>query len=395
MVQNEEVIYVFFHVYTINDYQEIFNEIVNKLFIHSDKITKFFVCVVGDKKLDVSVRNLTCEVKTISTSYSACEIETLNYMREVLSSSPKNAKVLYLHTKGVTHSKPNFTAWRKYMTYFNVEQMNKCIAALNDNDTCGVDLRHGPVTHYSGNFWWANSSYLLTLKNVNELPHVISHRHKAEFWVCSGNGKHHCIYDDKLQKDVHTVEEFSYKTYEPGNLGEILTKYGSDKASIHTYDIIYEKILSPLVGKSCNILEIGVKTGGSLLAWKEFLVNANVYGVELSEEYGHIYDQMRKQHGVNIFMFDSTIKKDSADNFKDIQFDVIIDDGSHHSPDQKKTFYNLLEFLKPGGIYVIEDIQCVVSARDDVFYKELNWEVIDNRHIKGRYDDVVSIYRKP
>jgi demethylmacrocin O-methyltransferase len=38
--------------------------------------------------------------------------------------------------------------------------------------------------------------------------------------------------------------------------------------------------------------------------------------------------------------------------------DVVIDDGSHYSEHQRATFSLLWPHVKPGGIYVIEDLQC-------------------------------------
>lgn len=39
-------------------------------------------------------------------------------------------------------------------------------------------------------------------------------------------------------------------------------------------------------------------------------------------------------------------------------FDVIIDDGSHHSSDVMKTFAQYFPLLRDGGIYVVEDLHC-------------------------------------
>ena len=74
-------------------------------------------------------------------------------------------------------------------------------------------------------------------------------------------------------------------------------------------------------------------------------------------------------------------------------FDVIIDDGSHLIDHQIKSFNILKEKMKPGGIYIIED----VNNFDDTVntYKKLhsNIEIIDNRHIKNRFDDVLIVYK--
>jgi len=38
-------------------------------------------------------------------------------------------------------------------------------------------------------------------------------------------------------------------------------------------------------------------------------------------------------------------------------FDIIIDDGGHTMNQQKTSFLNLLSLVRPGGIYVIEDLE--------------------------------------
>ena len=39
------------------------------------------------------------------------------------------------------------------------------------------------------------------------------------------------------------------------------------------------------------------------------------------------------------------------------QFDIIIDDGGHTMNQQRTSFINLLSLVRPGGFYVIEDLE--------------------------------------
>jgi hypothetical protein len=72
---------------------------------------------------------------------------------------------------------------------------------------------------------------------------------------------------------------------------------------------------------------------------------------------------------------------------------VIIDDGSHLINDQIISFNILKNRMKPNGIYIIEDVNNLDSTIDT--YKNLhnNIEIIDNRHIKNRIDDVLVVYK--
>ena len=68
------------------------------------------------------------------------------------------------------------------MLYCLVDNSDKCIKLLNIYDTVGVNVREhdeNPL-HYSGNFWWARSSYLQKL-----LP--FSFKNKYDWFVIVRN----------------------------------------------------------------------------------------------------------------------------------------------------------------------------------------------------------------
>ena len=73
---------------------------------------------------------------------------------------------------------------------------------------------------------------------------------------------------------------------------------------------------------------------------------------------------------------------------------IIIDDGSHRLPHQSLTFNVLWPRVKPGGLYIVEDIQ---NAESDIPYlSEIiqPTRVLDLRKVKGRYDDILLIWQK-
>merc|ERR1711871_1226498 len=55
--------------------------------------------------------------------------------------------------------------WRRYMSFFLVENWQKCYTALYSMHyrTCGVELIHDTHPRYNGNFWWATANYLREL----------------------------------------------------------------------------------------------------------------------------------------------------------------------------------------------------------------------------------------
>jgi hypothetical protein len=74
-------------------------------------------------------------------------------------------------------------------------------------------------------------------------------------------------------------------------------------------------------------------------------------------------------------------------------FDVLIDDGSHRLADQLSTFQIFKNRIKPGGIYIIEDVVELDRVKNIFLGLHNNVEIIDNRHIKDRHDDVLIVYK--
>lgn len=147
-------------------------------------------------------------------------------------------------------------------------------------------------------------------------------------------------------------------------LQALAAKYGTDKLE-HGYIPFYEQHL-PKEPK--RILEIGVKEGRSLAMWAEYFPNAEVYGLDLFEEneisYVRAFIDMHikesRQHTV-------LVKGNQCDwklleDLRKLEFDVIIDDGSHNSRDQMMTFFGLFN----GKHYFIEDLHC----NHDEFYSQ-------------------------
>jgi spermidine synthase len=177
------------------------------------------------------------------------------------------------------------------------------------------------------------------------------------------------------------------------SLSEIYLNYQSpeghgDKGTTHTYIDEYERLLKDYRLGS-NVLEIGIYYGESLKMWNEYFINSKISAVDIN---GDRIKNLIDSGEYNIIISDAT-KIDFLDKIKDETFDVIIDDGSHLIDHHIKSFNILKDRMKPGGIYIIEDVTNLDSTVN--VYKELheNIEIIDNRHIKNRFDDVLIIYK--
>ena len=159
---------------------------------------------------------------------------------------------------------------------------------------------------------------------------------------------------------------------------------GTDKITRHGYGPMYEEILSPLKGTCASLLEIGVRTGASLKAFQDYLgPGSNVRGVDVDvSKLKHDGLKVVKADGSSILF---------ANSIPDSSLDVIVDDGSHRVVDQWTSFRNLWRKLKPGGRYIIEDIN------DERTFRSMAGEV-DFRYYDRRKefasDDLCAVFTR-
>jgi hypothetical protein len=157
-------------------------------------------------------------------------------------------------------------------------------------------------------------------------------------------------------------------------LCSLFEKYKSDKCDeiYHTYSKIYNDILSHEKYSALNIIEIGIgnknlmmpivgkdyEEGASLKAWRDFFVNANVFGLDIDKSVlfsdNRIYCYFTDQSSPEI-LEQTILNIKQKHNIE--YFDFIIDDGSHIKEHMICSILTLSKFLKNEGIYIIEDIK--------------------------------------
>lgn len=144
-------------------------------------------------------------------------------------------------------------------------------------------------------------------------------------------------------------------------------KHNTDKAFFHKYLDFYEQHL-PDRNFSGRLLEIGVMDGASLRMWREYYPNAQIIGIDI-EDKAHLYnDDWKVPKTINILKIDGTDPKQLNELGN---FDIIIDDGSHYTADQQKSFEHLFyKQLNPGGFYIVEDLH--TSYRKEYVNSKLN-----------------------
>lgn len=173
---------------------------------------------------------------------------------------------------------------------------------------------------------------------------------------------------------------------EIGNLTDV--DYGAnDKGGkIHTYLETYDRLFAPF-RNGCTLMEIGLAMGDSLKLWDAYFNNSEILGIDLSI----VFKPAEYKNIVVVYAADAT-KPEFAELINGSKFDIVIDDGSHVTADQIKTFNLLRDKMKPGAIYIIEDILALDIERHKYLELHHSCEIIDMRHT-GRFDNVLIIYR--
>jgi SAM-dependent methyltransferase len=118
------------------------------------------------------------------------------------------------------------------------------------------------------------------------------------------------------------------------------------------YFDIYDECLKRYIANNPSVLEIGVQNGGFLQVLSKYLKNASLYGVDIDPKVLNL----KLEPNIHIYNFNITDETALKKNLKKIEFDIIIDDGSHLCSDIIQTFKILFSKLKPGGVFLIEDL---------------------------------------
>jgi Methyltransferase domain len=126
---------------------------------------------------------------------------------------------------------------------------------------------------------------------------------------------------------------------------------------LHYFDV-YQRHLGKFVGRSPVVVEIGVFSGGSLPMWRHYFgAGCKVHGIDIDPE-------CMVYQGPDIAIHIG----DQADRamwkrFREAvpRVDILIDDGGHTAQQQTVTLEEMLPHLRPGGVYICEDVHGAVN----------------------------------
>lgn len=143
------------------------------------------------------------------------------------------------------------------------------------------------------------------------------------------------------------------------DLTELAVRFGSDKWGSHWYTPHYDRYFSHLRDQPVRLLEIGIggywepKQGGaSLRMWKHYFRRGLVHGLDVYDKQGLDEPRLRTHKGDQ---GDAEFLNGLADEIGPL--DIVIDDGSHLNEHVLASFHALFPRVRPGGLYVIEDVQ--------------------------------------
>ena len=108
------------------------------------------------------------------------------------------------------------------------------------------------------------------------------------------------------------------------------------------------------------MIEIGVADGSSLLAWSEIFPNAHCVGMDIHHPH--------KGHGdrIEICIGDQRRKEDCERTANGRLFDFIVEDATHKLENTLLTLLYLWPFVRPGGLYVVEEWDNIGALRHNV-----------------------------
>lgn len=163
----KEYVKVFYHLACLGNWSMVFEEQMLLLQKNEFKRINLTVLGTGDDLVRVhSICNnlkLTTDLIFHDLSFTQYEIPTILAIQEYARNN--EGYVLYFHSKGVSNqTDQNKAKWRKLMMHELIENWNYCLLKIPYYDVIGVNwCDMPPISHFSGNFWYASTQYLRKL----------------------------------------------------------------------------------------------------------------------------------------------------------------------------------------------------------------------------------------
>ena len=170
---------LYIHTPNLPGWEYIFMEYVSKLLTSKliYVVDEVHICVNGDPSnmmhiLDPLVHMSNKFIpRQVNLDAAKWEWPTLSTLHQDILAEDTPAYIGYVHLKGLNRKSvydQKVFDWRQYLAYWTIERWQDCFKTLGsvspNIDAVGVNWMNNPWPHYSGNFWWAKSEYIKTLK---------------------------------------------------------------------------------------------------------------------------------------------------------------------------------------------------------------------------------------
>lgn len=126
-------------------------------------------------------------------------------------------------------------------------------------------------------------------------------------------------------------------------------RHGTDKATYHYFTEVYDDIFS--LYKNPRILEIGVANYASIATYLDYFENPYIVGMDIFDKSVYVNDKWKFIQGDQSNIDDLSRCVDGEE-----LFDIVIEDGGHMMKQQQISFGYLINYIKPGGYYILEDL---------------------------------------
>ena len=238
--------FVYFHICPIGSFEEVIIRIMEKIQRSGllEEIEELRYVILGDKDNNMENRlqrygetiittifkenvqkawntmNLYPKTRCIAIDRDVklYERATLNRLREDCRHTIPDAHILYIHSKGVSRDvekNRGVHAWTDAMLDGVITYRHLCWEKLAHHSAVGSFHDYAPPHihhHFSGNFWWANSSHIASLGNIGNFYL------DPEMWIIGRMGIKHvgwvCIRKKETNLYHHPI--MSLNTYRGG-----------------------------------------------------------------------------------------------------------------------------------------------------------------------------------
>jgi hypothetical protein len=171
----------------------------------------------------------------------------------------------------------------------------------------------------------------------------------------------------KMQQGQHPViqSQNSAPVAALRSMEEIGSQTRTDKIE-HRYHLFYPDWLEKYRTKNINLLEIGFLHGSSFKMWLEYFPKGNIFFMDKDDSVESRSFPASKFRGSQAKVSD--LSRLLQEKGVEKNLDIIVDDGSHHPEHQMISFtYLFLNGLKPGGLYIIEDVEINYWVHGEVY----------------------------